>query len=438
MAYSWKKQASAAYGYSMTRLALQVFMYMEDLPQSYEGILERQKSTDEQFMRLLGQYLAGELTQESLGSFRDSLTDQMETTIAFADCFRIYEYAWNRMERRFVPDLKPTGISDEEMTKALMGYLTADRDAALMNQRIQQMIGQLPVRFTRRKYYGMVRDALTSYIGSDMEGLQNEMYLLRTSGMVELSEDQKASEPELCDLLNSLQAVSMGDAGAEQYQNAQAAIRLASNRLTAMAEYLQMMQEMVNDLYVLLLTRETAIRDEGLEKHAGHILDGLYRAYQEKAVSIPEEISEELYSLEGMQEEYFEAYSRLEPVPESFAGEDQTEWNGKKVERLMSSSPYASLYEAKVQETVTAEVVETAANGFIASLEPVFAVCQKPVMRAVMAATLSCLPVCFNSLDEIQKYIAGSLGSCTDPAEKETCKELLLQMMEMDEYDPMV
>lgn len=438
MAYSWKKQASAAYGYSMVRLALQVFMYMEDLPQSYEGVLEKQKGTDERFMELLGQYLAGELTEGSLGAFRDSLVSQMETAIAFADCFRIYEYAWNRLERRFVPDLKPTGMSDGEMTRALMGYLTADRDAALMNQRIQQMIGQLPVRFTRQKYYGMVRDALTSYIGSDMEGLQNEMYLLRTGAMVELSEEQKASEPELRDLLDSLQAMSMRDATAEQYQNAQANIRLAGSRLVAMSEYLQMMQEMVNDLYVLLLTRKAAIRDEGLEEHAGCILTGLYQAYQEKAVSIPEEISEELSFLEGMQEEYFEAYSRLEPVPASFVGEGKGDWNGKKVERLLSSSPYASLDEEKVQETVTADVVETAANGFIASLEPVFAVCQKPVMRAVMAATLSCLPVCFNSLDEIQKYIEGSFGSCADPAEKETCKELLLQMMEMDEYDAMV
>lgn len=438
MAYSWKKQASAAYGYSMARLALQVFMYMENLPQSYEGVLEKQKCTDRQFMELLGQYLEGTLTEESLGAFRSLLTDQMETTIAFADCFRIYEYAWNRLERRFVPDLKPTGMSDADMTRALMGYLTADRDAALMNQRIQQVIGQLPVRFTRQKYYGMVRDALTSYIGSDMEGLKNEMYLLRTGGMVELSEEQKAGEPELSELLNSLEAVSMRDATAQQYQNAQANIRLAGSRLFTMSEYLQMMQEMVNDLYVLLLTREAAIRDEGLEEHAGRILAGLYQAYQEEAVSIPDQISDELSFLEGIQEGYFETYSRLEPVPDFSAEGSQAEQNGKKVERLLSSSSYASLYEEAAQETVTADVVEAAANGFIASLEPVFAACQKPVMRAVMASTLACLPVCFHSLDEIQKYIEGSFGSCTDPAEKETCKELLLQMMEMDEYDPMV
>ena len=50
-------------------------------------------------------------------------------------------------------------------------------------------------------------------------------------------------------------------------------------------------------------------------------------------------------------------------------------------------------------------------------------------MRAVMAKILSDLPVYFNSIDEIQNYIRGSFESCTDEAEKETCKELLEELM---------
>jgi len=104
------------------------------------------------------------------------------------------------------------------------------------------------------------------------------------------------------------------------------------------------------------------------------------------------------------------------------------------VERLLSSSPFAVLEETKRQENVTPEAVDAAVDGLIAGLEPVFAASQKPVVRAIMAMTLSYLPVCFNSLDEIEAYIAGSFGCCADLAEKEACKELLLQMMEMDDY----
>ncbi len=47
-----------------------------------------------------------------------------------------------------------------------------------------------------------------------------------------------------------------------------------------------------------------------------------------------------------------------------------------------------------------------------------------------MAKVLSDLPVYFNSIDEIKAYIEGSLKSCLDEAEKETCKELLEELMD--------
>lgn len=443
MAYNWKKQASAAYGCSLARLALQVFMYMEDFPSSYEGAWSKRQGMDEQFMKLLAEYRreeapADDALMEETEAFRNLLTGRTETVIAYTDCFQIYEYAWNRLERRFLTDLKPTGISDGEMTQELMRYLTIDQDAAVTNQRIQQVIGELPVRFTRRKYYGMVREALTSYIGADMEGLNTMMYLLRTGSMTDLTREQKESEPELGGLLEALQAISMRDASADDYREAKAKLKIAADRLSAMSEYLHMMQDMVNDLCILLLTRKDAMRDAALEEHAGRILDGLHRMYEEHAVSIPDEIGEELPYLEGAQERYFEAYTRLDPVPASGRRKDGKMSGEFKVERLMSSSTYVSIQEEPEEGTVTAEAVDAAADAFIAGVEPVFAACQKPVMRAIMAGTLSTLPVCFNSLNEVREYIEGSFASCADPAEKETCKELLLQLMEMDAYDAMV
>ena len=87
------------------------------------------------------------------------------------------------------------------------------------------------------------------------------------------------------------------------------------------------------------------------------------------------------------------------------------------------------------QGSVTREDMEKAAAQFFAELEPVFASCQKPVVRAIMATTLSYLPISFHSPDELQSHIRNSLECCTDPAEKATCMELLLQMMEMDGYE---
>jgi len=47
MAQHWRKQASVAYGYSLTRLALNTYMYFEELPLTYDDRAREQKETDE-------------------------------------------------------------------------------------------------------------------------------------------------------------------------------------------------------------------------------------------------------------------------------------------------------------------------------------------------------------------------------------------------------
>ena len=45
MAYTWKKQASSAYGLSLTQLVLNAVMFAEELPEQYEGWMDYQKQT---------------------------------------------------------------------------------------------------------------------------------------------------------------------------------------------------------------------------------------------------------------------------------------------------------------------------------------------------------------------------------------------------------
>ena len=366
------------------------------------------------------------------GAVREQIQKEMEAVVAYTDCFQTYEYALNRMERRFDETLPVSELSDEAFVRQIMGFLTATKDAATMNRRIQEVIGQLPIRFTRQKYYGMVREALSAYIGADSEALENIMYLLRTGAMVELSAEQKAAYPELQALAEPLAQIRFKELTPEAYRNAVQAVALASEKLYALSEYCQTMQEMANDLYLIVLTGEAAVRDAGQEACASGIIKGLL-ALDGKA--IPEELEEALGGLEGVQEEYYEKYQRLDPAPEYQDGEDEEAYRMRCVDLLMSTSTFVTLKENRQPKTVEIGDIDRAVDGFVALTEPVFAGLQKPVLRAVMAATLSALPVCFNSLDEIQAYVTNSLGSCSDIAEKETCKELILHLMEMEDYE---
>lgn len=444
MARQWKKQASVAYGYALTRLALNCFMYFDELVEEKQekedgsdgveasGFRSRQLQADGKFRELLEAWLEGRIQLADVAAFREQIQKEMEAVVAYTDCFQTYEYALNRMERRFDETLPVSELSDEAFVRQIMGFLTATKDAATMNRRIQEVIGQLPIRFTRQKYYGMVREALSAYIGADSEALENIMYLLRTGAMVELSAEKKDAYPELQALAEPLAQIRFKELTPEAYRNAVQAVALASEKLYALSEYCQTMQEMANDLYLIVLTREAAVRDAGQEACATGIIKGLL-ALDGKA--IPEELEEALGGLEGVQEEYYEKYQRLDPAPEYQDGEDEEAYRMRCVDLLMSTSTFVTLKENRQPKTVEVGDIDRAVDGFVALTEPVFAGLQKPVLRAVMAATLSALPVCFNSLDEIQAYVTNSLGSCSDIAEKETCKELILHLMEMEDYE---
>lgn len=425
MTRQWKKQASAAYGCALTRLTLNCFMYFDEMA-------AEKLSADETFCRLMGAWLDGSLERSEVEAFREGILRKMETIVAYTDCFRTYEYALNRVERRFDHTLPVSELSEEEFIHQIMGFLTAADSAAVMNRRIQEVIGQLPIRFTRQKYYGMVREALSAYIGADQTALENIMYFLRTGAMVELTEDKKAEYPKLEELLKVLEQIRFKELTAEGYQNAVQAVMLASEMLMALSEECQTMQELANDLYLVSLTKDAAVRDAGQEDCACGILRELLNLDGKR---ISEELEAALFGLEGVQEEYYEKYQRLDPAPEYREGEDEEAYLMRCADLLMSTSPFVSLKENRQPKLAESGDIDRAMDEFVTLADPVLTGCQKPVMRAVMAATLSALPVCFNSLDEIQEYVANSLGSCSDFAEKETCRELILQLMESEDYE---
>ncbi len=437
MAQSWRKQASVAYGYSLTRLTLNMYMFFEEMPLTYDEKRKDQQELDAAFMEMISGLRDGETDLSAVDGLRKTLNRKMEAVIAFSDSFRIYEYALNRIERRFTDGFPVTDMMEDEFVSQVVNFLTEVKDAAVMNQRIQNVIGQLPVRFTRQKYYGMVHDALCAYIGSDRDSLENTMYLLRTSGMAELSSEHREAYPELSKLLQTLSELSFKELTADAYHDAQARIGLAGEQLFALSDYFQTMEEMVNDLYVIGLTREDAVRDASEETHAFEIIENLCRLYREGSREIPENVEDKLFALEGIQESYYEKYLRMDPAPEYQSGEDETAYKQRCVERLLSTSAFVPLEEKEAwqkDEVLGREDVEAAFDSFVAAIDPVLASCQKPVMRAIMAATLSNLPLSFRSLDEIRDYIKNSLSSCTDRAERETCMELLQMLMESEDY----
>lgn len=432
MVRNWKKKASVVYGYAMARLALNMYLYFGELPLEYEQGTGRQEEFDRRYMELLGWYLDGEYPRvlENIDDFRREIRQEMETVVAYSDAVQIYEYALNRIERRFVNGSLEPEIEIENLVGNVMHYLASTEDTTVQNQRIHELLRQLPIRFTRQKYFSMVHDALTSYIGSDYAGLEEVMYLLRCGSLIELSQRCGSGYGRLEEILACLKKLSFRDLTKEDYEKTNAQVKEAGELLLNLTEYCNNLEEMVNDLYLLCLTGPEAMRDAAKEASAFAILKGLWRQYENGSREISQQLFAHLPELEGVQEEYFEKYQQL-----SFRQEEETDPLAFRVDMLMSTSTFADLEENKRQGHVTREDLEEVTATFFAELETVFSSSQKPVIRAIMATTLSYLPVRFQSPDELQNYIRNSLDCCTDLAERAVCMELLQQMMEMDGYE---
>ncbi len=442
MAKNWKKQASSVRGYAWSRLALNMYAFFEQLSDFYDREGSRQQELASALVdflkRMIGEEERGETLEDELMLFRGKLRKIMEIIVYYTDAFQNYEYALNRVERRFVSGLPVLQVSEEEFVDNLMRYLSSPKEAAIQNQRIQQVVEQLPVRFSRQKYYGMVHDALTSYIGSDQAGLEDMMYLLRSSGMVCLTGENRQEYPVLNEVLTWLESLSFKTLTKESYQESQEKLDKARNFIYEERDKICLLQSMVNDCYILFLTEGTDLMEDKDNEHGLQIIESLCREFDQEQpsfVAAAEKLEKELEGLEGMQEKYFEEYSRLNLSWAYKEADDEIARKARKIDVLMSSSDFASLEQCEKKRNVEPNDIEEAANIFFTQLASVFSACQKPIMRAVMARSLSCLPVFFHSYSEIQSYIQNSLGCCSDSAEKEACLELLCQIMESDGYE---
>ena len=433
-----KKQMTAAYQYSYVRLVLNYYTLLETVA---EEAPQTQQMADylKRLNSLIGECISGKEVNEDLLSLRKDMTHEVEILTSYADCFQIFEYILNRMERKFISSGK-TNDGDEAFLKRLMGFITDTSDSAVMNGRIKQIMGQLPVRLTKQKFYSLLMEGLSVYLGSPRENLRDMMYTLRTESMVSLPEGMDAGHKEIYEILQQFKRMDYRDMTFDSFEEASAKLSYASQVLTDESGFYVMLQDVINDLCVLMFAKQDAVIDVSEEEFYRSVISGIQVKLDQEDFTLGEdEFLDQLTQLEGRQEAYYERYLKVEVLNEESA-DDGDYIRSMNVDRLLSGSSFAELIMEEGRETISGEesaivdksYLDQQAEAYIQELEELFADAPKPVVRAVMAKVLSDLPVYFNSIDEIQEYVRGSLSSCLDRAEKETCMELVEELMDYE------
>lgn len=429
-----KKHLTAALGYSYTRMALNYYMYFENRADEKEaGSWE--KLFHPAFQRILGSVLRGEGDLPGLENLRQKAMKEMEILTAYTDCFQIYEHVLNRVEQRYLPDSEKKALpEDKVLIGEIMGFLAGCKDSAMINERIQMIMEQLPIRFTKTKFFSMVQSGLSVYQGAPKSSLDAMMYVLRTESMVQLPENMGESHEKLEGILSMLKEADYKSLEKEEFKRLLDGLVLASEALLDATGELMLHMDLLNDLYVLHLAGRDGVMEAKERQNLKEILSVIWKKLEEEDYSIPEEEVEEMLArLEGRQEQYYERWLRCDPAAfEEFSQGPARELYQRlrMVSLLLSGSSFVELDEKEEDKTeLTREDLEREEQKLFHDLTQIWTGMPKVVIRAIMARMLSNLPVCFNSLPEVEEYIKSSLGSCTDPDEKAVSMDLIREIM---------
>lgn len=370
---------------------------------------------------------------KKLEAIREEVIKKMDVLTAYIDILQIYEYVLNRLEYRF----KEYSLEDEEVfINKVVQYIFQVKDNNVINENIKEVVGQLPVRMAKGKFFQLLKNSLTLYNGSDKAAVKTYLYMLRTSSMLYQPDGIEEYFPDIAALVLELKDTDYKNISKEKFDSFYGKIEKASNKLFELTDLFVMVQSILNCLCVLALC-EKENREE--EKEAINLLVQINNSFMNNTFLTEEDLEQSLVPMEGMQEKLSEDILTLESilflVEHDFNKElkelelDKKAKTMAKVEKLLSSSLFIDLEEQEDNHLIDTTYLEQKAEELIEELIKLFNNNPMDVNRAVMASMLNKMPVFFESSQEVMDYVKNSFDQCRDREEKRAVMEILEAIM---------
>ncbi len=397
-----------------------------------------------EFHGLIGELLDNNLKSvEPVEKLRNELTEVMEVVTAYVDRLRIFEYVLNRVEYRFLDKKFDETYYNTYLTNDLMHYILSDKDNVVIHSKISEVVEQLPMRLSRNKFYDYLRDAFSLYHGAQKGTIDDFVYSLKTTAMLNSPVGFEDMFPKTRELLLVLESADYANLDKAEFDNLSGALRLAVEQMTACADAFVLLAQLVNDLYTVVLTSDVAIVDAEDIGNAMSILKAVYEAYKEGCIMVDDSVLERFVAFEGKQEHILMTVSEsdfaIEYAFENYKEELESTnltsvYKGlMAVTKLQSGSNFVSLIKDEEKFEIPQDsYADETCEKLIEEFDKAFKTLAQPLKRAVMSAVLAQLPVFFNNSEEIQSYINVSLMQCSDVAEKSAVVEVLKMIMSDD------
>jgi len=444
---------------SRLRLAMEYFMFYEMVEEGINPYVTSVKDTLDEFNRIARCFFEGQADKERYKEFagcllglRNGIIDKMQVVTAYADCFVVYEYIFNRLQYRF--DEMGSMPDDEEFIKNVINYVFGTKDNAVINENIRFITGQLPMRILRSRYFDIIRESVSVYKGSDTDALESFEYMFCTNAMLYKNSNMDLYFTEFGQVLDGLKGLDYDNIDEGLYRRYSKEVKDNASRLANISDLYMQLGKLVNSLYTVIIE---AVYADSMEEVAGvagdvfvaadSIIKGVSSLFTGEDSSVWKPAKENntdkvtwlagfFDKITGNQEKISGGLDVAEAVLDEVmeVQHDVIEELGmaekfgmlKRMSLLNSGSIFAEFNNKNSAAEVTAQMADEVAARLIDGIKGLFKGSSRIYRRAVMANTLEKMPVFFNSPQEVADYISSSLAQCDDEAEKYASKEIIM------------
>ena len=364
-------------------------------------------------------------------ALRMIIIEKMQVLTAYTDCLQIYEYVLNRLEQKYHPEAL---INEELFANKLFQYIFSVKDNMIVNENIKESIGQLPVRMTKNRYFDLIRQSIGLYKGSDKEALNAYLYMLRTAAMLYKPVGQDDYFLAYKEQLHQFETADYNALTEEDYRRLTDLLSNLAADLVEKTDFYVSVQELLNSIDTILISLTHMEKDDwDKEVECKEVLSYVYHSFTNVLKDSNIDMAEgKLTLLEGQQEKAHDMIQRVEArIPIEYEkNTDRNLLNLEKMGKLMSSSIFVDLDKKETSGKVNDAEIEGATKQIVEELSKLFQLNSKLVSRAVMAATMSKMPIFFQNTEEVKSYIKNSLEQCSDCSEKNASMKILSDLMD--------
>ena len=372
-----------------------------------------------------------------IDSVRKDITKRMEVVTSFVDKFQIYEYVLNRIEFRYDDSEFSSEYYENRFTNDIMHYIIKDKET--VNAKISEIIAQLPIRITKNKFYERINEAFSLYKEGSRSSFDEFVYMIRTVSMLYEPEGFNENYPYLSDILSDLQSTDFRDLSYENYNQLKDKLTIAVKEISGISDVYVMLQELVNDIYIILLSSQYAFGDESkinsLSEAVKCVNSYVLGEIEELDISY---VAGLFSDIEGMQEDIYSKISSNDFVIDEYKENDTVKAlslddNFKKlskISKLSSNSIFIKLEDVPSDGDIKDGYIQKTYEDLVTEFDVLFDKVPVIIRRAVMSNVMANMPNFFKNIDELQSYINVSLSQCNDVAERRACVSLIKQIIE--------